>query len=272
MSRLSRILPIVGGAVAGGAIALAVASGSTTTHSVTTTVVQSPGASSVPTSVSANRGLSVNQIYRQASPGVVDILVTSQSSGGAGGLFGGSQQTQGEGAGVVYDKQGDILTDEHVVANATSVTVKLMNGKTAPAKVVGTDPSTDIAVIHVDLPASELHPIPLADSSAAQVGDSVVAMGSPFGLPGTVTTGIVSATGRSIQAPNQYTITGRSRRTRRSTTATPAVRCSIRPDTCSASTTRSRRTPAPTPASASRSLRTRRGASPSRSSGAAAAP
>ncbi len=207
MSRLSRILPIVGGAVAGGAIALAVASGSTTTHSVTTTVVQSPGASSVPTSVSANRGLSVNQIYRQASPGVVDILVTSQSSGGAGGLFGGSQQTQGEGAGVVYDKKGRILTDEHVVAGATSVKVKFQDGYIATAKVLGTDPSTDVGVIQVNAPASELHPIPFADSSAATVGDQVVAIGSPFSLPETTTTGIVSAVGRSITAPNNYTIT-----------------------------------------------------------------
>jgi putative serine protease PepD len=140
----------------------------------------------------------------------VDITVTSQTPGASpfGGAFGGgSQQTKGEGAGFVYDTQGNILTDEHVVSNATSVTVKFQNGKTVPAKVVGTDPSTDVAVIHVDVPSSELHPIPLADSSTAQVGDPVVAMGSPFGLPGTVTTGIVSATGRSIQAPNQYTIT-----------------------------------------------------------------
>src|SRR5205823_4115606 len=75
-------------------------------------------------------------------------------------------------------------------------------------KVVGTDPSTDVAVIHVDVPASELHPIAFANSSAAQVGDPVVAIGSPFSLPETVTAGIVSAIGRSITAPNNYTITG----------------------------------------------------------------
>lgn len=207
MSRLSRILPIVAGAVAGGAIALAVASGSTTTHSVTTTVVQSTGSSSIPTSFSANRGLSVNQIYRQASPGVVDIIVTSQSSSGAGGLFGGGQKSQGEGAGVVYDKKGHILTDEHVVAGATSVKVKFQDGYIVSAKVLGTDPSTDVGVIEVNAPASELHPIPFADSSAALVGDPAVAIGSPFSLPETTTTGIVSAVGRSITAPNNYTIT-----------------------------------------------------------------
>ncbi len=209
MSRLSRILPIVGGAVAGGAIALAIASGSTT-RSVTTTVVQPAGSSSIPTSFSANRGLSVNQIYRQASPGVVDIIVTSQGGGATAvnPFGGGSQQTQGEGAGVVYDKNGHILTDEHVVAGATTVKVKFQDGYTASAKVLGTDPSTDVGVIQVNAPASELHPVPFADSSAAKVGDPVVAIGSPFSLPETTTTGIVSAVGRSITAPNNYTITG----------------------------------------------------------------
>ncbi len=209
MSRLSRFIPILGGALAGGAIALAVASGGgTTTHSVTT-VVQSSRGSSIPTSLSSTRGLTVNQIYRAASPGVVDITVTSSSGNGGFGFFGGgAPQQQGEGAGVVYDTKGDILTDEHVVAGANSVTVTFQDGRKAGAKVLGTDPSTDVAVIHVSAPTSELHPIPFADSSQAQVGDPVVAIGSPFSLPETTTTGIVSAVGRSIQAPNQYTITG----------------------------------------------------------------
>jgi putative serine protease PepD len=208
--RAKNIIPIIAGAIAGGAIALAVASGgSTTTRSVTTTVVQPASAPTLPTTFSGGKGLSVNQIYRQTSPGVVDITVTSQSQGGSLGLFGGgSQQTQGEGAGVVYDKQGDILTDEHVVSGATQVTVKFQDGKSTSAKVLGTDPSTDVAVIQVSGVAGELHPVPLADSAAAQVGDPVVAIGSPFSLPETTTTGIVSAVGRSITAPNNYTITG----------------------------------------------------------------
>jgi putative serine protease PepD len=77
-----------------------------------------------------------------------------------------------------------------------------------PAKVLGTDQSTDVGVIKVDVKPGELHPIPFADSNAAQVGDPVVAIGSPFGLPGTTTAGIVSAVGRSITAPNNYTIPG----------------------------------------------------------------
>ena len=207
---MKRVLPIVGGAIAGGVIALVIASSNSTTHSVTTTVVQqsSTGTSALPTSFKGGTGLSINQIYKTASPGVVDIFVTANSSNQGFGFFGGQgqQQTQGEGAGVVYDTNGNILTDEHVVAGATSVKVRFQDGKSASAKVLSTDPSTDVAVIHVNVPASQLHPIPLADSSRAQVGDPVVAIGSPFGLPETTTTGIVSQTGRSIQAPNGYTI------------------------------------------------------------------
>jgi putative serine protease PepD len=211
MSRLSRVIPIVGGAVAGGAIALVVATGGGGSSKVTTQTITQPASSAaVPTALSTSHGLTINQIYRAASPGVVDITVsTSQTSGG--GFFGGSggqQQATGEGAGVIYDTKGNILTDQHVVANASSVKVHFQNGRSADAKVLGTDPSTDVAVIHVDVPASELHPIPFSDSSTAQVGDPVVAIGSPFSLPETTTAGIVSAVGRSITAPNNFTITG----------------------------------------------------------------
>jgi putative serine protease PepD len=206
MRKLSRWIPILGGAVAGGVIALVIASGHTSsTRNVTTTVVQS-STRAVPTAFNSGSGMSINQIYKTDSPGVVDILVTT-NGGQSQSLFGGgSPQSQAEGAGVVYDTKGNILTDEHVVSGATSVKVNLANGKSYPAKVLGTDASTDVGVIHIDAPASELHPIALADSNTAQVGDPVVAIGSPFSLPETTTSGIVSQTGRSIQAPNGYTI------------------------------------------------------------------
>jgi putative serine protease PepD len=210
MSRLSTLISVIAGAVAGAVVALVIAGGSgSSTHSVTT-VLSSSGSTSVPTSFAKSTGLSINQIYRDDSPGVVDITVTAESSSGSLGFFGGggTQETEDEGAGVVYDKQGDIVTDEHVVANATSVEVHFDNGVNASAKVLGSDASTDVAVIKVDVPSSELHPISFADSSDAQVGDAVVAIGSPFSYPETATAGIVSAVGRSIEAPNGYTIIG----------------------------------------------------------------
>jgi S1-C subfamily serine protease len=210
MRSFSRWVPILGGAVAGGVIALVISSGSGTTHSVTTTIVRPAQQAALPASFRKANGLTVNQIYRSASPGVVDIVVTAHSQTPGNGLFGGgqggSQTTEGEGAGVVYNHNGDILTDEHVVSGASSVRVNFQNGHSYPATVVGTDPSTDVAVIHVNAPASELHPIPFANSSASQVGDPVVAIGSPFSLPETTTTGIVSQKGRSITAPHNYTI------------------------------------------------------------------
>jgi putative serine protease PepD len=203
---MTRILPpILIAGLAGAVIALIATSGNSTK---TVTVIQPSHAavpSTLPTSLTSTRGMSINQIFRQDGPGVVDIVVTSNVSGG---LFGGTQQTQGEGAGVVYNKNGDILTDEHVVNGATSVAVTFEDGYKARATVVGTDASTDVAVIHVNAPASQLHPISFADSATAQVGDPVIAIGSPFSLPETVTAGIVSAVGRSINAPNGFTIIG----------------------------------------------------------------
>lgn len=201
MKRPRRLFPAAG-ALAAGAVALALAGCGGGTHTVTQTVikeVQQPE----PASFGSTQGLTIKQIYDNASPGVVDIKVTTTSTG----LF-GSQQSEGEGAGVIYDTKGDILTDEHVVTTAHTALVTFKDGTTATATVVGTDPSTDVAVIRVHAKSSELHPIAFADSSAAQVGDPVVAIGSPFSLPETATAGIVSFVGRDITAPNGFTITG----------------------------------------------------------------
>ena len=258
MSRFSRLVPIIGGAIAGGVIALVVASGSGGTHTVTTTIAQPATSPAVPTAVSTSRGMSINQIYRNASPGVVDITVTEHPERRWPGFFGGgggarSSRQTGEGAGVVYDTKGNILTDEHVVANATTSRSTSRTAAPLSAKVVGTDPSTDVAVIHVDVPASELHPIPFADSSSAQVGDPVVAIGSPFSLPRRPHRASSAPSGAASPRRTTSRSPARSRPTRRSTRVTPAARCWTPTATSSASTTRSRPTLGRTPASGSRS-------------------
>lgn len=147
-------------------------------------------------------GLTIGQIYERAHKAVVEIAVTS---GGSSSF--GDQAQRAQGSGFVYDRDGHIVTNQHVVEGASSISVSLLDGSAFEAKLVGTDPSTDLAVIRVDAPASLLAPLALGDSSEVAVGDSVVAMGSPFGLEGTVTSGIVSALHRQMTAPNNFTIT-----------------------------------------------------------------
>jgi S1-C subfamily serine protease len=156
--------------------------------------------------VAASSGTSVNSIYTRTYQGVVDIQVTSDN-GGFSPFGRGGGSSQAEGSGFVYDNRGDIITNEHVVDGATSITVRFWNGKTYKAKLVGSDSSTDLAVIRVSsAPSSMLHPLTLGNSGNVRVGDAVIAIGSPFGLAETVTSGIVSALGRSMEAPNNYTI------------------------------------------------------------------
>jgi putative serine protease PepD len=147
-------------------------------------------------------GLSVNSIYKRTYRGVVEVKVNSQASD----PFGGTRQQAAEGSGFVYDTNGHVITNQHVVDNATSVKVSFWNGQSYSATVVGTDPSTDLAVLKVDAPSSVLYPLALADSSKVQVGDNVVAIGAPFGLAETVTAGIVSALHRQMTSPNQFAI------------------------------------------------------------------
>jgi putative serine protease PepD len=147
---------------------------------------------------------SVGQIYKQSSDAIVEITVASP--GQATPFGGGGGTTQAQGSGFVYDSQGHVITNQHVVDGAESVSVKFADGSTYDATVVGSDPSTDVAVLDVDAPASKLHPLTLGDSDAVEVGDGVVAIGSPFGLEQTVTTGIVSALHRQITSPNNFAI------------------------------------------------------------------
>jgi S1-C subfamily serine protease len=105
---------------------------------------------------------------------------------------------QGQGSGFVWDREGHIVTNNHVVDGAEKITVTFYDDITVPGEVVGTDPNSDLAVVKVDLPASRLDPIQVADSTQVQVGQLAVAIGNPFGLEGTMTVGFVSALGRSL--------------------------------------------------------------------------
>ena len=152
----------------------------------------------------ASSSATIGSIYKRSSASVVEITVGSSGEASPFGGDGGTQQAQG--SGFVYDTEGHVITNQHVVDGAETVSVKFANGETYSARVVGGDPSTDIAVLDVDAPASELKPLELADSSNVEVGDGVIAIGSPFGLEQTVTTGIVSALHRQISSPNSFSI------------------------------------------------------------------
>lgn len=148
----------------------------------------------------ASGGLSVGEIYERTHRGVVEIAVSGGSN-----PFGGAQRSQG--SGFVIDRNGHIVTNQHVVAGGGAIAVTLTNGMEYRAELVGMDPSTDLAVVKIDAPETVLAPLQLAGSSEVGVGDDVVAIGSPFGLDSTVTRGIVSALHRQMRAPNNYTIT-----------------------------------------------------------------
>ena len=201
MSRRASLVVLLVGALAIGAGGGALATGALT--SGTKTVVRQVTVSgSEP--ASAASALSVNDVYRRTYRGVVQITVSSSRS--TPFPLGGTQTQTAEGSGFVYDTKGDIVTNQHVVDGATSVSVTFWNGAKYKARVVGSDASTDVAVVKVDAPSSVLFPLSLGDSSTVTVGDGVVAIGSPFGLAETVTSGIVSALHRQMTSPNGFAI------------------------------------------------------------------
>jgi serine protease Do len=162
-----------------------------------------------PSLVAAYEG-TLEQIYAQVNPSVVNIHVVDQvaaSGGSTGGPFGriappGPQVQEGLGSGFVWDAAGHIVTNNHVVDGATQITVRFHDGTTVPAKVVGTDVNSDLAVIQVQAPAGELAPVQIADSNQIKVGQLAVAIGNPFGLEGSMSAGIISALGRSLPVGN----------------------------------------------------------------------
>ena len=169
-----------------------------------TTVVQSPVVSSAG-NAGEGQGLTVNEIYKRDGPGVVFIsaeVTTRQES-----PFGLPQEQRGQatGSGFVTDDDGHILTNAHVVEGASKIDVKFSDDRTVDARLLGSDSSTDVALLKVKA-NKDLKPLALGDSSKLEVGDAVVAIGNPFGLDRTVTTGIVSALQRKLEAPNGFTI------------------------------------------------------------------
>jgi S1-C subfamily serine protease len=194
MADMPRILPIVLIAIVAGGIAGWI----TGDHDDTTTAAAAVPAAPAPRAAT---------IYRRDAPGVV-VITATETQHVAPTFFSPAQTEKVEslGSGFVIDRKGDILTNDHVVAGASGIRVGFSGGSTYPAKVVGADPGSDLAVVRVNAPASALHPLAFDGSKNVVPGDPVYAIGNPFGLDRTMTAGIVSATGRDIQAPDGLTI------------------------------------------------------------------
>jgi S1-C subfamily serine protease len=184
----------LGGAVAVGAVALLGG-----LEGDTTVVTETAPPSTSEAAPRSSRALSVNEIYERAAPAVVQVTSTSRT----GDTFAGGAPTA-LGSGFVVDKAGHVVTNYHVIRDADRIQVSFSNRDTVEADLVGTDPSTDLALLEVDVSSSALTPLALGDSDAVRVGDAVVAIGNPFGLARTATAGIVSALQREIQAPNSF--------------------------------------------------------------------
>ncbi|MFN2412963.1 MAG: S1C family serine protease [Pyrinomonadaceae bacterium] len=163
-------------------------------------------AENAPTGISDPATVSDEQnsidVYKSISPGVAFINTTTYNQG----FWGGVQEGKGNGSGSVIDARGYILTNNHVVENAQKVTVNFGGDKAYPASVVGRDPDTDLAVIKIEPPAGGLTVVPMADSDQLMVGQKVLAIGNPFGLDRTLTTGVISGLQRPIRARNNRPI------------------------------------------------------------------
>jgi putative serine protease PepD len=209
---LSGAAPLLIAAVVGGGVALAGAEVTGVFDDEPSTVVTPQTMeSSAPASFAENKRLSVNEIYRRSAPGVVQVTTTSVQTvepDQSLNPFGLQEQRrqQALGSGFVIDKSGRIVTNFHVVEGAEDVEVSFSNRDSVKARIVGKDPSTDLAVLKVDVDARALTPLQLGNSDRVRVGDSVVAIGNPLGYERSVTAGIVSALHRPLTAPNDFTI------------------------------------------------------------------
>ncbi|MFL5962871.1 MAG: S1C family serine protease [Gaiellaceae bacterium] len=187
------VVALLGGALALGGAALL---GKLGTH---TTIQQAPplggGAGSAPLAAPATGALTAEQVYKRDAPGVVQVTATDVAQG-----------SQSLGSGFVIDKAGHIVTNFHVVRGATKVLVSFSGKDQLTGKIVGIDPSTDVAVLEIQAHAVALTPLELGNSDGVRVGDTVYAIGNPFGYTRTLTSGIVSAVQRRITAPNTLPI------------------------------------------------------------------
>jgi S1-C subfamily serine protease len=205
---------VLGGAIVAVVGLVAIGTGLVSSGGGSTTTVETPlSAPVVSKSGEGEKGNTVNQIYKADGNGVAFVesqLAAEETAPSPFTPFGEEESSGGgvaTGSGIVIDGQGHILTNNHVVEGAEKINVKLGESDTErTAEVVGTDPSSDLALLKVSAPASELDPLTLGDSSKVEVGDPVVAIGNPFGLDRTVTSGIVSALQRQIQAPDGFSI------------------------------------------------------------------
>src|SRR5688572_20782656 len=203
-----RVLGLAAASLLGGLVALGGVALTGELGGGTTTVVQtSPSPAAATPAVAENR-LSISDIYGRAAPGVVQITSTSTSQDDDfTRRFAPPAPQQALGSGFVLDKAGHIVTAYHVIEGGDQIEVSFSNQDTLEAKLVGSDPSTDLAVVRVETSSRGLTPLQLGDSDAVRVGDPVVAIGNPFGLDRTATAGIVSAVQeRTITAPNGYPI------------------------------------------------------------------
>lgn len=197
---------VLGGLVVAVAGLAAIATGLIDTGNDSTQISQPP-LTRPAADTSSSKGLTVNQIYERDAQGVAFIQAEkTQKVQSPFNLFPQQQQSTATGSGFVIDADGHVLTNNHVVSGADKITAKVGDGQTVDAKVVGSDPSSDVALLQLSGDRSGLHPLQLGDSSGLEVGDPVVAIGNPFGLDRTVTSGIVSALQREISAPNGFSI------------------------------------------------------------------
>lgn len=205
MRSLTRIGALVLAALVGGGVAFGLGTAVYDGGGTTTVIREVPDR---PASAPASFGdgsdsATIQQIYERAAPAVVQVLSTQVVQDDP---FFGPQQSEAQGSGFIIDKAGHVITNYHVVQGASDVSVSFSRNDRIPVKVVGVDPSTDIAVLEVETQARALTPLPLGDSDAVRVGDPVVAIGNPLGLERTITAGIVSALQREITAPNGFQI------------------------------------------------------------------